>query len=214
MVEGLQFIHIHVPHSTTLRRIVNRVIYTFNFMDYYTTTELFIYLISWITTQQPPAAKKSLSSHENHQLQHHHHHMQLLILFRDVRLQNPSHQSHFQMSLQSCRRRYVEPTVQLIIHLLGAGAAFPSTTSLKLVSSTQSSFLIETLMQTPGVLKPMGFRFVCNRTGILQVSSLIVFCQDIHLPEMGFRSVCNRILQVSSLIVFCQDIHLPELLNY
>ncbi len=183
-------------------------------MDYYTTAELFIYLISWITTQQPPAAKKSLSSHENHQLQHHHHHMQLLILFRDVRLQNPSHQSHFQMSLQSCRRRYVEPTVQLIIHLLGAGAAFPSTTSLKLVSSTQSSFLIETLMQTPGVLKPMGFRFVCNRTGILQVSSLIVFCQDIHLPEMGFRSVCNRILQVSSLIVFCQDIHLPELLNY
>ncbi len=185
-------------------------------MDYYTTAELFIHLISWITTQQPPVAKKSLSSHENHQLQHHHHHhhhhMQLLILFRDVRLQNPSHQSHFQMSLQSCRHRYVEPTVQLIIHLLGADAAFPSTTSLKLVSSIQSSFLIETLMQTPGVLKPMGFRFVCNK--ILQVSSLIVFCQDIHLPEMGFRSICNKILQVSSLIVFYQDIHLPELLNY
>jgi hypothetical protein len=68
-------------------------------MDYYTTTELFIHLISWITTQQPLAAKKSLSSHENHQLQHHHHHMQLLILFHDVPLQNPSHQSHFQMSL-------------------------------------------------------------------------------------------------------------------
>jgi hypothetical protein len=58
----------------------------------------------------------------------------------------------------------------------------------------------------------MGFRFVCNR--ILQVSSLIVFCQDIHLLEMGFKSVCNMIFQVSSLIVFCQDIHLPELLNY
>jgi nitrate reductase NapAB chaperone NapD len=58
----------------------------------------------------------------------------------------------------------------------------------------------------------MGFRSVCNR--ILQVSSLIVLCQDIHLPEMGFRSVCNKILQVSSLIVFCQDIHLPKLLNY
>jgi hypothetical protein len=40
------------------------------------------------------------------------------------------------MSLQSCRRRYVEPTVQFIIHLLGAGAAFPSTTSLKLVSNS------------------------------------------------------------------------------
>jgi hypothetical protein len=66
-------------------------------------------------------------------------------------------------------------------------------------------------MQTPGVLKPMGFRFVCNRTGILQVSSLIVFCQDIHLPEMGFRSVCNKILQVSSLIGFCQDIHLLQM---
>jgi hypothetical protein len=33
VVEGLQFIHIHVPH----RRIVNRAVYTFNFMDYYTT---------------------------------------------------------------------------------------------------------------------------------------------------------------------------------
>jgi hypothetical protein len=43
------------------------------------------------------------------QLQYDHHHMQLLILFRDV-LQNPSHQSHFRMSLQSRRRRYVEPT--------------------------------------------------------------------------------------------------------
>jgi hypothetical protein len=33
------------------------------------------------------------------QLQYDHHHMQLLILFRDVLLQNPSHQSHFQKSL-------------------------------------------------------------------------------------------------------------------
>jgi hypothetical protein len=74
-------------------------------MDYYTTT----------------AGGEEISNihqdfHRNQlilliELQHHHHHMQLLILFRDVRLQNPNHQSHFQMSLQSRRRRYVEPTV-------------------------------------------------------------------------------------------------------